>query len=187
MVKSVSEVDSGLEIFNQFVFVDSLTREEKLEIIQSAIDLGKRHAEQILEEYGEQNPKSLLERLGIQIKAGKEKPDLNENYVKFAEYYAKSRTIYLNMGAVRKLSENISAETAKDIILCHELYHYFEMTRWGLTAEHFIRTVKMFGMIPVKRKMLPAAEVAANSFTKVYLKLEFNPQIIEELYFEEQH
>lgn len=186
MVKAVSEIDTGIEIFNQFVFGNSLTEAEKLEIIQSAIQLGKSRAEQILDEYGKQRLKIFLEKLGIEIKLRREKQTYN-NYVKFAEYYAKTGTVHLNVDAVQKLSRKIPYEMAEDIILCHELYHYFEMTKWGLTSERFIRTVKMFGVIPVKRKMLPAAEVAANSFTKTYLKLEFNPQIIEVLYFEALH
>lgn len=185
MMKTVSEIDSGMEIFNQFVFANSLIEEERLEIIQAAIRLGKIHAKQILDEYGKQSPRMLLEKLGVEIESEREKQHFNNNYVKFAEYYAKSGIIYLNMEAIQTLSRKISYKMAEDIILCHELYHHFEITRWGLTSEKFIRTVKLFGVIPVKRKMLPSAEIAANSFTKTYLDLEFNPQIIERLYFEE--
>lgn len=38
-------------------------------------------------------------------------------------------------------------------------------------------------MIPVTRRILPAEEIAANAFTKAYLKLEFEPQELEEIYF----
>ena len=183
MIKTVSEADAGMEIFNQFVFADSLTENEKVDMIQSAMELGRDYAKQIEKEYGKQRPKEFLKALGIEIVPENDRQGTNWDYVKFAEYYAKSGQIRLNTAAIEKISGKIRPELAEDIILCHELY--FETTRWGLTSERFVRIVKMFGMIPVKRKMLPAAEIAANSFTRAYLGLDFHPQVIEALYFEE--
>ena len=185
MIKTVSEADAGMEIFNQFVFADSLTESEKVDMIQSAMELGRDYAKQIEREYGKRRAKEFLKALGIEIVPENDRQGANRDYVKFAEYYAKSSQVRLNMAAIEKLSGKIRPELAEDIILCHELYHYFETSRWGLTSARFVRTVKMFGMIPVKRKMFPAAEIAANSFTRAYLGLDFHPQVIEALYFEE--
>lgn len=178
------EIEAGMEIFQQFIFADRMSEEEMLSLIFSAITLGKDHADQIIEEFGVQKPRILLKQLGVQMKQEELPLTLQNEYVKFAEFSPKSNRIFLNQGALQKLSEKIPVDLAEDIILCHELYHYFEVNQWGLTSEYFMKTVKLFGIFPVRRKMLPAAEIAANSFTKTYLDLDFHPQIIEKLYFQ---
>ncbi|MBT9779619.1 hypothetical protein GPL15_24370 [Clostridium sp. MCC353] len=184
MAEMIPEYKTELEIFNQFVFADNLENGDKLQIIQEALELGALQAEEIRKEFGLQMPKALLESLGIRVEYETGAQKLNENYVKFAEFYAKTKVIRLNGPAVKKLDHKMKKGLAEDIILCHELYHYFELARWGRASERFIRTVKLFGLIPVKRRMLPASELAANSFTKTYLGLDFNPQIIEKYYFD---
>lgn len=59
------------------------------------------------------------------------------------------------------------------------------MFRWGRTGELFKRPVRLFGVIPVKRRLLPAEETAANAFARKYMGLEFEPQELETLYFNE--
>lgn len=186
MAEMIPEYKQEQEIFNQFVFADCLEENDKIRIIRESIELGTLRAEEIKKEFGSCDPKDLLSALGILLEYETQKQSLNENYVKFAEFYAKSKVIRINEPAVRKLDQKMKPGLAEDIVLCHELYHYFEMARWGRTSEQFIRTVKLFGVIPVKRRMLPASELAANSFTKTYLGLDFNPQIIEEYYFEKE-
>lgn len=184
MIDTISEVESGLELFKQFTFTDNMPEEEKLEIIDSAISLGRDYAEQIAEEFGNQKPRELLKHFGVQVKDEEAKQDANASFVKFAEYYAKSGIILLNRQAIKKIDSKLRSELAEDIVLGHELFHYFEANRWGFTSERYIRSVKLFGVVPVKRKILSAAEIAANSFTKKYLNLDFNPKMIEKIYFE---
>lgn len=184
MAEMIPGYKRELEIFNQFVFADNLEMEDKLQIIKECLEIGASQAEEIRKEFGLQRPKALLETLGIRVEYETSTQKLNTDYVKFAEFYEKTKVIRLNGQAVKKLDKRMKKGLAEDIILCHELYHYFEAVRWGRASGRFIRSVKLFGLIPAKRRMLPASELAANSFTKTYLGLDFNPQIIEEYYFD---
>lgn len=175
---------AGMEIFRQFVFDGQLTEAEKKKIITEADRLGRERAQQIRMEFGDRDPEELLKEAGIEVISEGGTSKYNSDYVKFAEFYAKKGQIRLNAYAVRKLDKKLEPGLAKNIILCHELYHYFEISRWGNTSDLFVRTVRLFGWIPARRRILPAAEIAADSFAETYLKLDFNPRKIEALYFE---
>lgn len=178
-----SGTEAAMKIFNQFVFADCLAEEDKTEIIEEAMSFGQRRAQEIRAEFGEITSEQILKNQGILIVEENKKNGWSDDYVKFAEYYTKTSEIRLNMEALKKVGEHMDVQIAREIVLSHELYHYFEYKRWGDTAKLFIRDVKLFGWIPVKRKMLPAAEIAANSFTRQFLGLDFAPQTIEEYYF----
>lgn len=184
MAENRTEMEAGTELFRQFVFDNRLTKEEKEKITEEAILLGRKRAKEIGNEFGGKGPEEILTRMGVRIIREQGGKKINSDYVKFAEFYAKSGEIHLNEDVVRELDKKMKPGLAKDIILCHELYHCLEISRWGKTADLFVRTVKLFGWIPAKRRMLPAAEIAADSFTKAYLKLDFNPREIESYYFE---
>ncbi len=185
MADTDSEVKWGMKIFDQFAFGERLPEAEKKGMILEAIQLGKNRAKEIRGEFGKRSCRELFRQFGVEIQLESSKRGTNEDYVKFAEFYPKSKKIILNGSALKRLNRKLDSGLAEEIILCHELYHYFEMERWGRTGEQFIRTVKLFGWIPVKRRMIPAAEAAANSFSKEFLQLDFDPQIIEEYYFAE--
>jgi len=177
------ETEAALKIFDQFVFAGCLTFEEKLDIINDAASLGKRRAGEIRQEFGKLGAEQILNRLGIQILEETEKT-MSADYVKFAEYSPKAAKIRVNGSALKKIARKMEEPLAREIILCHELYHCLEYSRWGDTSSLYVRNVKLFGRIPAKRRMLPAAEIAANSFTKSFLGLDFEPQIIETYYFQ---
>ena len=182
MVRGKTDEEIGLMAFTQFAYCDALDLAEKQRIVKEAIALGCDRAAEIEQEYG--LPKEIFHSVGIKIEDEKERNDSQKNYVKFAEYHVKTGKVYLNRAAIKKIDQELEPGQAERIVLCHELYHFFEAKRWGSTAGLFVRDVKLFGWIPTKRKILPAAEIAANSFTKQYLNLEFNPQIIEDYYFD---
>lgn len=184
MDRRISETEAARAIFDQFVYADSLPLEEKEDIIRQAISLGQMRAEEIRQEFGSIEVEQFLKSQGITILEEQEKRNPGRDYVKFAEYYGKTGEIHLNVTALEAIKPKIAPALSREIVLSHELYHYFEYKRWGDTSSLFIRKLRLFGRIPVKRRMLPAAEIAANSFTKQLLKLEFEPKVIETYYFE---
>ena len=102
--------------------------------------------------------------------------NVDNSYVKFAEFQVKQNHILRNREALHRIGLHMDINTAQEIILGHELYHLFEGRRWGDTSADFVRTVKLFGVIPVKRRMLTVSEIAAGSFTKELTGLSFEPR-----------
>lgn len=186
MDTGISELESAIGYFDLSVYGDSLAEEEKTEIARQAVLLGEKRAAEIQKEFGTHIVTELIRSQGIRITETFDKNGWDGRFVKFAEYYGKTKEIHLNREALEVLGRVMEEKTAREIVLCHELYHHFECTRWGPTADLFIRRIKIFRCIPAKRKMLPAAEIAADSFTKQFLSLEYSPKMIEEYYFKEK-
>lgn len=185
MNRAVPEPEGAMKYFNLSVYGDFLTEEEKRKIAMNAILLGKSRALEIRKEWGNCSAGELAADLGIRVKEEIRRNGWDRDFVKFGEYYKKGKEIRLNTEAILIVGRAMEVETVREIVLSHELYHHFECTRWGVTADEFVRKVKIFRCIPVRRKMLPAGEIAADSFTKEFLSLEYSPGIIEEYYFEE--
>lgn len=174
----------GLRMFDRFEYTKALEQQEKLEIIEQAMEMGRTRAGEIRTEFQTDYSRKILLGLGISIVEEVEKDKYNTEFVKFAEYCVKQKKILINLQALRVLGKKMNSELAEEIILCHELYHYFERERWGKTSESFRRKVRLFSAIPVRRGIMPAGEIAANAFAKEFLKLDFEPQMIERIYFE---
>ncbi|WP_024296255.1 hypothetical protein [Lacrimispora indolis] len=184
MAQEYSRVEkSGLQMFERFEYTKSLPEQEKIEIIREAVRFGEKRADELKAEFRSAVPSQILNMQGILILEENDKDNTRPNFVKFAEFHVKQKKVLLNSQVLRIISRQMERDLVKEIILCHEMYHYFEMFRWGRTGDSFKRKVKLFQMIPVTRRILPAEEIAANAFTKAYLKLEFEPQELEQIYF----
>lgn len=175
-------LEMGFVLFEQFIYTERMESEEKFQIIQEADLLGSRRAREIREEYGKCRVEEILKGLGVSI-VGERRRGHQECYVQFAQFSPKNRKILLNESVLDKLEIHMERKLAREMLLCHELYHYFEMFRWGKTSLSFKRKVYLFGKIPVKREILPASEIAANAFGRVMLGLDFEPQEIERFYW----
>lgn len=184
MAQEYSNVEeSGLQMFERFEYTKSLSEQEKIEIIREAVQLGEKRAGELRDEFRSAVPSQILNKVGILIIEKNDKDNTRPNFVKFAEFHVKQKKVVLNSHVLRAVSPQMERDLVKEIILCHEMYHYFEMFRWGRTGDSFKRKVKLFQVISVTRRILPAEEIAANAFTKAYLNLEFEPQELERIYF----
>lgn len=179
----MSERENALSIFNQFVFADSIERDEKLFMAEEALRIGRERGREIRREFPDISVQEILRCQGVSIHEEGQDRGWGQDYVKFAEFHVKQNRILLNREALHRIGRHMDINTAREIILGHELYHLFECRRWGDTSAGFVRTVKLFGVIPVKHRMLPVSEIAAGSFTKELLGLSFEPRQIEDLYF----
>ncbi|MCI8664474.1 MAG: hypothetical protein HFG69_14700 [Hungatella sp.] len=185
MDKEALDLDGAMKYFNLSVYGDLLAREDKETIAMDAILLGKSRALEIRKEAGPCSARQLIQALGIAVREEHGRRGWDRDFVKFGEYLARTKEIRLNMEAIGVVGRTMGTELVREIVLSHELYHHFECTRWGFTSERFVRELKIFSCIPVKRKILPAAEIAAGEFTREFLSLDYRPGIIEECYFEE--
>lgn len=184
MAQEYSRVEkSGLQMFERFEYTKSLPDQEKIEIIRAAVRLGEKRAGELKDEFRSASPSQILIMQGIRILEEDDRDNTRPDFVKFAEFHVKQKKVLLNSQVLGAVSLQMERKLVKEMILCHEMYHYFEMFRWGRTGDSFKRKVKLFQMIPVTRRILPAEEIAANAFTKAYLKLEFEPQELEQIYF----
>jgi hypothetical protein len=105
---------------------------------------------------------------------------------RLAEYEAVSRTIRLyreKIGVVENLLKRIFPAMISGYSLCalclaHEIFHHIEHISLGATGRVVTVPAKLLWVIPVRRTVAGASEVAAHLFVKELLNLEYSPVFI---------
>lgn len=106
-----------------------------------------------------------------------------QDFVKFGEISIKDRRICLNTKALSRLDEDeLCGIDPREVIICHEIYHYMEERYWHAFYEGFNIRRKVL-CLNIKVPLWPLGEIAANEFAKVFLSLPFEPSYLDELYF----
>lgn len=165
----------------------AVSQEEIALMIQDAISYGCVKAEDMHSDYGKHvSIFDIADKEGIEIDFSASYP-CNKEFVKFGEMSVKSKTIGLNSGAISIVEKELEKSgfniDPSEIIICHEMYHYFESVKWGRYCSRYNIKRKVLGCIKIPVPLWPLSEIAANSFVKFFLDLPFGPEYLEELYF----
>ncbi|MHC5247034.1 hypothetical protein [Enterococcus sp. LJL90] len=95
-----------------------------------------------------------------------------------------NNVVYLYKASIQELaqSNNLTYNQMKKIILTHEFFHFIESKNGEVFEElPSVETARLLG-ISRKAKIRRTSEIAANAFTKSFLKLRYLPN-----YFDYQH
>jgi hypothetical protein len=174
------------ELSNDLLF-NKIKSEKYLYYIDGSLSAGASAAQL----YKEQNIKDLYKSNGIEIEYSDEKNifsgvefraqvtmDKNKKSVKL---YRKSIDELARMSTLD--NEAISLSRAIDIHLCHEFYHYLEFCDGKSTAEKLDTIVTMkIGPFERKAHINRCSEIAAHSFAKEMLQLEYMPNVYDYIY-----
>ena len=180
MAMTVEEI--GESIFRAFPYAEKIPADQRDELARKADERGQLRAAELAAEYAGLKPSEIAAENGISV-VNETSEKANDRFVKFAEFHVKNKKILLNQNAVAYLEEALAPPMATEIILCHELFHFFEHTRWGDLSKEYSFTDTLPMGIKVKRSILPMSEIAANGFTRTLLQLSFQPKVIEKIYF----
>jgi hypothetical protein len=107
--------------------------------------------------------------------------EINQKFTKFAEYYVKSKKMYINYDVVKKIEISLNIKGVNEILIAHELFHHYEVEELGRINRRYKINVKLLGIINVKYSLLAMSEIAANSFAKNLLNLQFEPKMLESI------
>ncbi len=174
--------DNDVMRFNQYPYSKFIDDQRRQAVIVEASKLGEDRASMIRGEFGHADPFHIAEQEKIDVIFDTHETH-NPNYVKFAEYRAKKKTIILNAKCIDAIAKSYDQVTVKNIILAHELFHHFECTRWGLTSKKFRVPVQYFGIFTTEKPILLAAEIAADAFAKALNKNAISAKDLERAYF----
>ena len=109
-----------------------LSEEQRLECIAFAVKAGETAAEEYVTRYGKGNLEELARKLGLCIRS--DESCGFQNYIYFG-VFSNSGEITLYEENFRKLDDYIikkalhipiTGRIARDIVLAHEIYHYYE-------------------------------------------------------------
>ena len=171
------------QILNGSGIAKNISEEEIDKLIDRALRYGEDRAQEMRERYGnDATVYDIAEAESLTI-SYEEGFSGGQDFVKFGEISIKEKRISLDVKALSRLDENeLDGIDPREVIICHELYHYLEERYWH----------RFYDGIDIRRKVLcfhvriplwPLGEIAANAFAKAFLSLPFEPGFLDELYF----
>lgn len=174
------------ELSNDLLF-NKIKSEKYLYYIDSSLSAGASAAQL----YKGQNIHDLYRSNGIEIQYSHEK-----NIISGVEFRAQvtmdknKKCVKLYKKSIEELArlsmvdnESISLGRAIEIHLCHEFYHYLEFCEGKSTAEKLDTIVSMkIGPFERKAHINRCSEIAAHSFVKEMLQLDYLPNVYDYIY-----
>ncbi len=174
---------SARQIFASYSYTRALPPERIEELIAAGIGIGNELAQTVKTRHPGLAPSEIAAECGVAVSYERSEKN-NARFVKFAEYHAKSKQIHLNGNVIDFLDRIWPEARAGEVIIAHELFHYYEMTEIELVSRRFSFERKLLGLIPIKHNLLPVSEIAANAFCKNLADLSFEPKLLETVYFD---
>ena len=92
----------------------------------------------------------------------------------FSDYISGQKLINLYIGSIVKWAEQngLDCETAVNLILSHEYYHYLEMNEIGLASRDYLVPMVIIGPLKLGKTGIRAlSEVGAHAFARKYYEL----------------
>lgn len=181
----LNDFEWGLYAFSRDPLNGKLNLEEKKELIDEANRCGAEQAKRLKTRFGENRAKEYANLL--KLKVIYDDGYGSDNYIVFAKFnYPDKITIYTgNVKKVEKLiDENnlrslLGQTDIESVLLAHEMYHYFEEG----DTEIYTKTKKIelwrLGSIRYKSKLTALSEIAAMSFARELLHLNYNPYVFD--------
>ncbi|HBG76137.1 MAG TPA: hypothetical protein DDW86_04180 [Clostridiales bacterium] len=175
-------MNEDLERFNQYPYSKLLDQQKRELVFAEAKNIGENNASRIYNEFGSRDPFYIAHQEQVSITFDVH-DDVNADYVKFAEYHAKKKNIVLNEKSIEIIAKSYDKGVVENLILTHELFHHFEVSRWGLTSKKFKVPVVYFGLFRIGRPVLAASEIAADAFAQTLNNTAISAANLENAYF----
>ncbi len=181
----LNDFEWGLYAFSRDPVGGKITNEQKEEMIFDANRCGTEQAQKLEKEFGKKSVGEYARDLKVQVTV--EDSDGSDNYIVFAKFnYPNKVTIYSgNVKKVEKLIEendmgqmlgNVNIES---MLLAHEMFHYFEERDKDIYTKNKKLELWKLGPIRYKTHLTALSEIAAMSFTRELLHLDYNPYIFD--------
>ena len=160
--------------------------EEELPVyLELAHRTGKELAARVRAEYPGQSPEQICEALKLRLNRIEEKD--GGPYTMFACYTEPDR-IDLYMGSIESLEKLLKEEKqaalpgevpVQDILLAHELFHYYECHEPEFPTRRKLITLWKIGKFRYKSPLTVLSEIAAMEFAKDLLGLSWHPYLLD--------
>lgn len=169
-----SKMEIGMFELKRDVVFNKIPSEMYDELINFGWQTGEDAAYEYSQKTGTSVPSKMTDKLNINVK--------NEDWQKgksnvkvYSEYEDKPNLITLHPNVISEAIEKAKSngfnqiqnyDAAKEIFLGHEIFHYLECKKIGLTSKKRIVTTLKLGPIKITSGIRALCEIAAHSFTK---------------------
>jgi hypothetical protein len=183
----MTDVEWGQYAFCREPLRNKLTFEQKIEYIRKAIESGIEQAKYLQDTYGEMDIPGYIQKLSLQVT--KENAQGMDDYLVFARYnYPRDITLFtMNIDAVNAMLtqenywEQVENVKVENMLLAHEMYHFLEETRENVYSKTKKIVLWSIGPFKYRSGLVALSEIAAMSFAKELLNINYNPYVFDAL------
>lgn len=164
-----------------------ILKEEEEEIIEGSILCGKEEAIRLRNRFGDLEVSEIARKLGIIVEYKEKQSALD--FVYFGLFESPNNiliydgNIKLAVALLEELNINNFQVDFKDIVLAHEILHFIEEHDKSLYSN--TRKVRLWSLGKLythSSKLICTGEIAAMSFSRTLLNLEFDPNILDYIF-----
>jgi hypothetical protein len=159
----------------------NLKEEQKLKLIRETINFGDAVARGIENEFATTEPRKIAGMLGLKVVG--DEGGMYGSLLKRSELKPRSKEIIIYRDSLNKLMREVSTLDLSDrimkLLIAHELFHYFEHTRYGSTSRRIKVTKWKFGPFSWSIRLKGVSEVAAHAFAETLLEIKESPVVFD--------
>jgi hypothetical protein len=173
--------------------IGRISAEQKIEFTEQANRCGKFLADEVYEMYGKIRPEAYAQKLGLTVEHISGKDD--GNYTMFACFNEPDH-ISVFQETIKQtdllieeqgLAELLGKVHTEDILIAHELYHYFECARPELYTNRRLLKLWKIGRLQNLSKVVSLQEIGAMAFAQQLLQLPYSPFVFDVLLLSSQN
>lgn len=162
-----------------------LTKESRKQFAELAHQTGCMQARKTKEAYPHVTVEGLIRKLNIELDIKKSQDD--GNYIMFA-CYTEPNHILVYQKPIQKTVELfrqkgcqnlISGKQIQEILLAHELFHWYEYQIKELATNQKVLSLWKIGPLENKSRLVSLGEIAAMAFAKELLGLSYSPYVLD--------
>lgn len=189
---NIDDVTWGLYAFSRDQLKRRITEEEKIRMIQNAIECGKSYAHRIMDDLNTKDPQTIVEKLNVQVI--QQSVNITGSQIIFALYTPPNQIQIMNEPISRAMQlidkelsiliELFQQYSIINTIICHEIFHFLE-ERYKDTI--YTKTEKMvlwtFFGYRYQSTIRALSEIGAMAFAKELNELSYSPFLLDVLLF----
>jgi hypothetical protein len=165
--------------------IGKLTAEQKKEFAANAHACGEKLAEEVLRLAPGMQPEVYAKKLGLIVEHDRKSGD-DRLFACFSEpdhltVFQRIVDAAEKMVEEQGLSEILGNVRLEDVLIAHEIYHYFEFSRPDLYTSQKLLCLWKIGKLQNRAKLVSLQEIGAMAFAQHLLHLPYSPYIFDVL------
>ena len=184
---TVTDLEWNLFIFNRDPFSNKIKTEEQLDYASKATSCGKNLARRLKHDFGDASSKEIVKMLGLNLSFDNGQNNSGQSLFAYFEEPDSITIFQDNAIATDTLLEEqdwsnvLGNVKTSDLLIAHELYHYFEHKEPDFfTAQKHIQLWKL-GILEKRSRIMCLEEIGAMAFAKELTGLLCSPYIFNVL------
>lgn len=166
--------------------IGKLTDEQKTAFPANAHTCGKKLAEEVLRLSPTVQPEAYAKKLGVIVEHNQEEGGDTSLFACFTEpdhitVFQRTVDAAEKLVEEHRLSEIIGNISFEDVLIAHEIYHYFEFSRPDLYTSQKLLCLWKVGKLQNRAKLISMQEIGAMAFAQHLLRLPYSPYIFDVL------